>query len=267
LRLLFVFALILTTTPIFAQQGSPDSLQTGTAAEAGSEQGTDSSVTRAQAHLDSANLPDAPDIFGSQSEIPLLKQEPERILGIMPNLPAVSTGTIRPPTPKQAFKIATQNSFAYSSFISVGATSLWEEASNAHPSLGKGASGYWRYYWRGFLDKTDGKYLVTFAFPAVFHEDVRYYAMKDGALWKRGLYAGSRIFVTPDYEGHQTVNASELLGWGAAQAISLLYYPSKDRTAGEFARRYGCAVGSDALMNMFREFWPDIAAHVLHRHQ
>lgn len=212
------------------------------------------------------NLPDAPSVSTSQSEIPLLKQQPKRMLGIIPDFRAVSAGAIQPPTPKQAFKIATQDSFEYSSFISVGITSLWAESSHAHPALGKGAPGYLRYYWRGFLDKTDGKYLVTFAFPTVFHEDVQYYAMGEGPLWKRGIYASSRILITPDYHGRQTVNASELLGRGAAQAISLFYYPSNDRNAGKFAQRYGIALGSDALTNMFREFWPDIAAHVLHRH-
>lgn len=263
LRFLFVFALVSVTTPLFAQQGSLGSLQTVAAAEAASEQ--DSSGTPAQAHSDSANLPDAPDISRSQFEIPLSKQQPMSILGTMPESRAVSAGATPPPTPRQAFKTATRNSFDYSSFISVGITSLWTESSNAHPALGKGASGYARYYWRGFLDKTDGKYLTTFAFPAVFHEDVRYYAMGEGALWKRGIYAGSRILIASDYQGRQTVNASELLGRGAAQAISLFYYPSNDRTAGEFAQRYGFALGSDALTNIFREFWPDIAAHVLHR--
>jgi hypothetical protein len=266
LRLIFAFTFVLITTSLFAQQGSSDSVQTGAAAEAASEQEKDSSGTRSHANSDSANLPDAPGISRSQSETPQSKQYPKRILGIMPNLRAVSAGSTPPPTPKQAFKIATQNSFDYSSFISVSITSLWTESSNAHPALGKGASGFGRYYWRGFLDKTDGKYLTTFAFPTVFHEDVRYSAMGEGALWNRGIYAGSRILITPDYQGHQTVNASELLGRGAAQAISLFYYPSKDRTAGKFAQRYGYALGSDVLTNMFHEFWPDIAVHVLHRH-
>ena len=84
----------------------------------------------------------------------------------MPNYRAVSAGAIPPPpTPKQAFKIATQNSFDYSSFVFVGVTSLLAEATDAHPALGKGVGGYGNYYWRGFVDKTDGNYLVIFALP------------------------------------------------------------------------------------------------------
>jgi hypothetical protein len=54
------------------------------------------------------------------------------------------------------------------------------ESSNAHPKLGKGIEGYGRYYWRGFLDKTDGNYLVIFALPTLLHQDERYYSMGQG---------------------------------------------------------------------------------------
>jgi hypothetical protein len=195
------------------------------------------------------------------------QQQPNRILGIMPNFRAVSAGAHPPPpTPKQSFIIATRNSFDYSSFIFVGVTSLLAEATDAHPQLGKGVNGFGRYYWRGFVDKTDGNYLVIFALPSILHEDERYYAKGEGGFWKRGIYAASRILITPDYHGHDTFNASEIFGRGIAQGISLAYYPSGSRTASALSQKYAYAIGRDALTNVFREFWPDIANHVLHRH-
>ena len=185
----------------------------------------------------------------------------------MPNYRAVSAGaTPPPPTAKEAFKIATLNSFDYSSFIFVGITSALAEWTDAHPALGQGMPGFGRYYWRGFVDKTDGNYLVIFALPTVLHEDERYYAMGEGKFLKRAVYAATRIIITPDYNGKNTLNASEIFGRGISQGISLSYYPSSDRTAGALAAKYGWAVGRDALTNVFREFWPDIATHVLHRH-
>lgn len=197
------------------------------------------------------------------------KQQPKRILGMMPNYRAVSAGALPPPpTPKQAFKIATQNSFDYSSFVFVGVTSLLAESSDSHPALGEGVAGFGRYYWRGFVDKTDGNYLVIFALPSFLHEDERYYARGEGngSILKRGIYAATRILITPDYHGHDTFNASEVFGRAISQGISTTYYPKADRTAGALAVKYGWAMGRDALTNAFREFWPDIATHVLHRH-
>lgn len=197
---------------------------------------------------------------------PRSQQQPKRILGIMPNFRAVSAGALPPPpTPKQAFVIATQNSFDYSSFVFVGVTSAVAEWTNAHKQLGEGMAGYGRYYWRGFADKTVGNYLVIFALPTVFHQDERYYAMGKGTFWRRFFYSGTRVFVTPNYDGHNSFNVSELLGRGMAQGISLSYYPSQTRTAGAIGQKYGYAIGRDALTNIFREFWPDIATHVLHR--
>lgn len=203
----------------------------------------------------------------ANQEVPTEKQQPKRIMGVMPNFRAVSAGALPPPpTPKQAFIIATQNSFDYSSFIFVGITSLLAEGTDAHPQLGKGIGGYGEYYWRGFVDKTDGNYLVIFALPTIFHQDERYYALGKGGFWKRAFYSASRIVITPDYHGHDSFNISELLGRGMAQGISVAYYPSKTRTASAVATKYGYSIGRDALTNVFREFWPDIATHVLHRH-
>ena len=191
--------------------------------------------------------------------------QPKRILGVMPNYRAVSAGVKPPPpTPREAFMVATRNSFDYSAFVFVGITSLLAEGSNAHSQLGKGTGGFWAYYWRGYLDKTDGNYMVDFAMPTVFHQDERYYAMGEGGIWKRGIYAASRVMITPDYHGRNGFNASEVLGRGVSQAVSLAYYPSKTQTAGGFTEKYAYAIGRDALTNVFREFWPDINVRLFH---
>lgn len=236
-------------------QGSQQSLppeQSGTSS-------TGSNTKQSDAHSTGNNTASQ----GAEPE----KQQPKRILGLMPNFRAVSAGAHPPPpTPKHAFIIATQNSFDYSSFVFVGITSLMAEGTSAHPQLGKGITGFGRYYWRGFVDKTDGNYLVIFALPTVFHQDERYYALGKGSIWKRGFYAASRIAITPDYHGHNSFNASELMGRAIAQGISVTYYPNQTRTASAIVTKYGYAIGRDALTNVFRELWPDIAVHVLHRH-
>ncbi len=88
-------------------------------------------------------MPNAPGQPVKQDANPKAKEQPKRILGLMPNYRAVSAGAIPPPpTAKQAFKIASQNSFDYSSLVFVGITSLLAEGTNAHPQLGKGPGGF-----------------------------------------------------------------------------------------------------------------------------
>jgi hypothetical protein len=114
------------------------------------------------------------------------------------------------------------------------------------------------------VDKTDGNYWVIFALPSLLHEDERYFTKGEGPKLHRALYASSRILITPDYNGHETINGSELLGRGIAQAIGTTYYPKTDRSAGALAQKYAYALVRDAATNTFREFWPDIAAHMGH---
>lgn len=229
--------------------------------------------------LPAEELPDAPAPQQSQQSepkskeapantgAPKSKQQPKRILGMMPNYRAVSAGAIPPPpTPKEAFKVATQNSFDYSSFVFVGLTSMIAEGEDTHPSLGKGVPGFWAYSWRGFVDKVDGNYWVIFILPTAFHQDERYFARGEGSIWQRASYSSTRVFITPNYQGRNTLNVSELMGRAIAQGISTTYYPSADRSPGALATKWGYAIMRDALTNTFREFWPDIAEHVLHQH-
>jgi hypothetical protein len=94
----------------------------------------------------------------------------------------------------------------------------------------------------------------------------RFYARGEGRKFNRAIYAASRVLITPDYHGENTFNASEVSGRGIAQGVSLSYCPSGDRTAAEFSEKYGYAVMRDAATNVFREFWPDIVAHVRSLH-
>ncbi len=256
MRFVLLLVLMAPVSYAFAQQGNAAADAAGQAAK--------------PAAADSAGLPEAPSGQAApykkpEPVTPKPNQQPQRILGIMPNFRAVSAGELPPPpTAKQSFKIATQNSFDYSSFVFVGITSALAEGTDAHVELGKGMAGFGRYYWRGLVDKTDGNYLVIFALPLIFHQDERYFALGQGGFRKRLTYSATRVFVTPNYQGRPSSNVSELLGRGIAQGVSISYYPSQSRTAGQLASKYAYAIGRDALTNVFREFWPDIAAHLRH---
>ncbi|HLI03901.1 MAG TPA: hypothetical protein VKU93_06485 [Terracidiphilus sp.] len=265
--LMLVPGIVLSGAPSQARAQAADSGQAVTAMAGLPQAPEPQSPQQQQSNDRQHSQPDAPPA-GAKIEAHKPPPQPKRILGMMPNYRAVSAGELPPPpTPRQAFKIATQNSFDYSSFIFVGITSLLAEGSNAHPQLGKGVPGFWAYSWRGFVDKTDGNYWVIWALPSVLHEDERYYARGEGGIMSRGIYAATRVLITPNYKGRNTFNASEILGRGVANAISLSYYPSQTQTAGAFAQKYGYAIGRDALTNTFREFWPDIDAHLIHRHR
>jgi len=220
-------------------------------------------------HGDGAKPAPAQELDTNGNVIPLDKRQPQRILGFMPNFRSVSGGSKpHPPGWEYNFKIATRQSFDYSSFLFLGLTSISAEGINSHPVLGKGVDGFYAYAWRGFLDKTDGTYLQAWLLPSLLHEDTRYYALGKGhSILIRSLYVISRQGVTRTYGGSQTPNIAGLGGKVLTQVISRYYYPTGSTDFSVLATKFGYSAMRDIAFTSIREFYPDIAAHYIHKHQ
>jgi hypothetical protein len=201
--------------------------------------------------------------------IPLNRQQPQRILGFMPNFRSVSGGaTPRPPGWIYNFQVATHQATDYSSFIFLGLTSLAAEGLDSHPVLGKGVDGFYAYTWRGFLDKTDGTYLSAWLLPSLLHEDTRYYALGDGnTVIRRTLHVISGEAVARTYGGRETPNIAGLGGKVLTQVISRYYYPPGTTDFSVLATKFGYSIMREVAFSSIREFYPDIAAHYIRKHR
>ncbi len=94
-------------------------------------------------------------------------------------------------------------------------------------------------------------------FPALLHQDPRYFRKGTGGAWSRLGYAVGQIVWTHGDSGRGQFNYSELGGNAAAVAISTAYYPD-GRNASDAAGRWGTQLAVDAAGNILKEFWPDI---------
>jgi hypothetical protein len=63
----------------------------------------------------------------------------------------------------------------------------------------------------------------------------------------------------------RVLNYSEFLGNGAISALGNLYYPDS-RSGASNALRLGTFIGTDALGNVLKEFWPDIKKKLERHH-
>jgi hypothetical protein len=232
-----------------------------------------SGSSRAQA-IASTELPDAPepqqataDVRSSVQQQPDADSQTKRILGIFPNFRAVSASTHLPPqSVKEKFVTASQDSFDYSAFVVPMLLAGYHQETNETPEFHQGGAGYARYFWHDFVDQTDENYMVEFIVPTLTHEDTRYYTLgrNGGGGMKRIGYALSRAVVTRNDAGHETFNASEVVGAGAAAGIANLYYPSRERTLGNTVDQWTTNIGIDAAAFIIREFWPDINHSLFH---
>jgi hypothetical protein len=211
----------------------------------------------------SGSVPTALDA-GSLRNISEGKQS-KRILWIVPNYRAVPSDTQLPPLSlKNKFQLATQDSFDYSSFISAGMLAGVSQANRSYPEFGQGAKGYGRYYWHAMADQTLGNYLTEAIVPAMTHEDPRFFTLGHGGAFKRTGYAVTRLIITRRDAGGRSFNFSEIVGNGAGAGISDTYYPGRERTWTKTGQKWVTQVALDGVLNILKEFWPDINRAVFH---
>ena len=194
-------------------------------------------------------------------------KQTKRILGLIPNFRAVSADQKLPPqSAREKLWSTTQQSFDYSSLFLPIVLAAYGQSQNSTPEFHQGAAGYGRYFWHSFVDQTSENYFVQAFLPIALHEDSRYYTLGHGGVVKRGVYAFSRVLITRNDNDHETFNASEIVGAGAASGISDLYYPSRERTWTKTGQRWFLNVGIDGGTFLFQEFWPNINNAIFHQH-
>jgi hypothetical protein len=222
-----------------------------------------------------SDLPDAPEDTQStpaanspSGQIAPEEQQTKRILWIMPNFRAVSTGTKLPKqSVKEKFKTAALDSFDYSSFVFAGIQAGISQATDAYPEFHQGAAGYGRYYWHTFADQTDENLWVEGILPVILRQDSRYYTLGHGGFVKRSFYAVTRIVITRTDSGGETFNASEVFGAGAAASISSAYYPLTYQNWTKIGQRWLTNVLLDGGTFGAKEFWPDVNRAIFHQRE
>lgn len=112
-------------------------------------------------------------------------------------------------------------------------------------------------------EQTKEQFFTKFLMPTMLHQDPRYHASSETGNANRAFYALSRVFVARDDNSKATFNTSELLGAVLAASISSAYHPYRRTTGREVAGNAAATIGSDAGINMLREFWPDIREHLM----
>lgn len=183
---------------------------------------------------------------------------PKRILGIVPNFRTTPTlKDYNPLTPRQKFKIATQDSFDPGAVV-LGALFGGEgQLTNANPSFGHGASGYARYFAASYADVVIGNYMTEAIYPTMLHQDPRYFRRANGSAFSRMGSAVGQIFWTHTDSGRMQFNFSEILGNSTGVAISNAYYPD-NRNASDALTKLGIQIGVDMTANILKEFSPEL---------
>lgn len=159
-------------------------------------------------------------------------------------------------------------------FVIAGISAAYGQATDSHSSIDstgfrhgyeEGGIGFVKRYGASYADQFDGTILGNGVFPALLHQDARYFRLGSGPIKKRIVYAALTTVRCKGDNGKWQPNASNLLGNLAAGGISNLYYPAADRGF-ELTIQQGLVVTAEGAIGSFLlEFYPDIQKRFLSR--
>ena len=184
--------------------------------------------------------------------------EDKRILWIFTNHRTTDESAALPQlTARGKLAIAWGDATDRAIFFQTAVISGLGQATNANPSFGQGMAGYARRFGTTYGDFAVENMMTEGIFPALLHQDPRYFRRREGTARSRLSYAISRLFITRTDSGRNQFNYSEIVGSATSLAISNAYYPD-GRTVGNNMGRYAVQFGFDAASNVLKEFWPDL---------
>ncbi len=220
-------------------------------------------TTSAQDPASANSEPVATPLQASLAPTPAPIQEDKRAYGVLPNYRTVEgSQPFVPLTAKQKLTIATKDTIDGPSYILAGLFSGLYQLTDQNPSFGQGMKGYARRYVSAIADQDIGNYMTEGFLPVLLHEDPRFFRRGTGKISHRILYAARGVLVAKTDSGKNTFNFSEFLGNGITASIGNAYYPDEVGFSPTMGRMF-TQIGTDALSNVLKEFWPDFKRKVL----
>ncbi|HKR84731.1 MAG TPA: carboxypeptidase-like regulatory domain-containing protein [Terriglobales bacterium] len=187
----------------------------------------------------------------------------QRIGGVIPNFYSSYDWNAPPMQAKQKFQLGLRSVLDPVSFLSVAGLAGAEQYRNVFPAYGGGLEGYGKRYGAALANHASSTLLGRAVYPAIFHQDPRYFYKGKGSIGSRALYAISAAVIARGDDGRWKPNYSRILGNFSAGAISNLYYPASDRGASLVVYNGLAGIGADAVANLIREFvLKSITSHV-----
>jgi hypothetical protein len=181
-------------------------------------------------------------------------EEKQRLIGFFPNFYTSYIYDAAPLTAKQKFSLATRGTFDPVAMLGIGFAAGIEQATNAYAGYGQGAAGYSKRFAAKFIDGRSSDFLTHAVFPALLHQDPRYYYQGSGSVKSRLVHAVTSAFLARSDSGRTVPNSSYLLGDMCAGALSNLYYPKANRGANLVFTNTAVGLAGRVGTNLMREF-------------
>jgi hypothetical protein len=190
------------------------------------------------------------------------RDESTRVVGIIPafntsndvNAPALSPG--------EKFHLFSRTVTDPFNLIMPGVNAVILGAAGVSSGYGSGFGGVAKRYASSLADSTSGNFFRLYAYPAMLHEDPRYFRAASGSIGKRTGHVFAAAFITRKDEPSFRFNWSKLLASASSAGLSNAYYPTENRGWQLMVSRVGLSYATEIGTNALKEFWPDIARKI-----
>jgi hypothetical protein len=171
---------------------------------------------------------------------------------VFPDIAANTTAL----SPGQKFQLFVDNSVSVHTIMASALGSAIGQAENSPTGFGQGWDAYGKRFGSSLARGASGEFFGTFVLASALHEDPRFFPEVNPGFVHGVKYSVQRLFVTRNDAGRDTVNVSGLVGPLMAEGLANVYWPDRNRTAGDTLLRYGIGLVTRAGGNMIREYWP-----------
>ncbi|HEY7352803.1 MAG TPA: hypothetical protein VH596_08550 [Terriglobales bacterium] len=133
------------------------------------------------------------------------------------------------------------------------------DSAGVSSGYGSGIGGVAKRYASSLADSVTGNALRLYVFPAILHEDPRYFRAVNKPFSLRVTHVFGATIRTRKDDRSFGFNWSKLLASGISAGISNAYYPEENRGAALTISRIGFSYLGEIGSNALKEFWPDVS--------
>jgi hypothetical protein len=191
----------------------------------------------------------------------LKAQEKQRVFGVMATFNTTTNKDALPLSSVQKYQLFFKSATDPWPFVLAGFGAGIDQADDSFPEYGQGMQGYAKRFGAAYTDYFTGNLLGNAVLASLMKEDPRYFQKGTGSFTSRFLWAATSTVWCKRDNATWGPNYANVLGNLMGAAVSNLYYPQSERTAGDTISR-GFTVTAQAIIGSeVIEFWPDIVRH------
>jgi hypothetical protein len=180
-------------------------------------------------------------------------EEKQRVLGFIPNFYVTYDPHPVPLTPKLKFELALRSTVDPISILDVAAFAGLNQYTDT-PDFPQTATGYLQRFGVGMADSATSALIGGAILPSLLHQDPRYFYQGTGSTASRIRHAAAFAIMCKGDNGRWQFNYSGVGGDLASGAISNLYYPPSNRSAGLVFYNVALSVAGRVAETLAQEF-------------